>query len=61
MTDRYMIGWVRDERGRILSRPRKDISNAITSFVGGASTPPMTASRPPRPTLSIAGNNSLTL
>ena len=35
MIERYMIGWVRDERGHILTRPRKDISNAITSFSGG--------------------------
>lgn len=38
MLDRYYIGWVRDERGRILSRPRKDIANAVTSMVGGGHT-----------------------
>lgn len=38
MTDRYYIGWVRDEHGAVLSRPRKDIANAITSMVGGGHT-----------------------
>ena len=35
MTDRYLIGWVRDAKGRIVSRPRKEVCNAITSFTGG--------------------------
>lgn len=35
MTDQYLIGWVRDQKGRILHRPRKTVCNAITSFTGG--------------------------
>lgn len=35
MTERYYIGWVRDSKGRILSRPRKQIANAVTSYCGG--------------------------
>lgn len=27
------LGWVRDAKGKVLSRPVKQISNAITSFV----------------------------
>lgn len=42
MTDRYLIGWVRDAKGRIVSRPRKEVCNAITSFTGGANMKPMT-------------------
>ena len=29
------LGWVRDEKGRVLSRPVKQIANAVTSFCGG--------------------------
>lgn len=29
-----MIGWSRDEKGRVTDRHIKDISNAITSFAG---------------------------
>lgn len=34
-----MIGWVRDARGRVIDRPLKDISNAITATAGGNTTP----------------------
>ena len=40
MTDKYYIGWVRDGKGRIKGRPRKQIANAVTSKVGhGISDP----------------------
>lgn len=43
MIDQYYIGWVRDEHGTVIHRPRNTISNTITSFTGGgASSPPMT-------------------
>lgn len=36
----YYIGWVRDSKGRIKGRPRKQIANAVTSKVGhGISDP----------------------
>lgn len=35
MLDKYYIGWVRDEKGNVIDRPRKSISNAITSMSGG--------------------------
>lgn len=28
-------GWVRDSKGKVISRPVKTISNTITQFVGG--------------------------
>ena len=34
MTDKYYIGWVRDDKGRIKERPRKQIAHAVTSMVG---------------------------
>lgn len=42
MTDQYYIGWVRsgpENNGLVVSRPRKSISNAITSMTGGAYRP----------------------
>ena len=33
MTDKYYIGWLRDGKGRIEERPRKQIANAVTSKV----------------------------
>lgn len=35
MTERYYIGWVRDEKGKVISRPKRTICNAITSLTGG--------------------------
>lgn len=35
MLKRDYIGWVRDERGKVLDRPIKQISNAITTMSGG--------------------------
>lgn len=35
MIRRDYIGWVRDERGKIVGRPVRHIANAVTSFVGG--------------------------
>ncbi len=32
MTDKYYIGWVRDSKGRIEERPRKQIANALTTM-----------------------------
>lgn len=32
------IGWVRDEKGKVLSRPVKKITNAITTMCGGGHT-----------------------
>lgn len=40
MNDRYYIGWVRDEHGGVLARPRKEIANAITTMAGGGHTGP---------------------
>lgn len=40
MTDKYYIGWVRDEKGSVLSRPRKDIANATTTMAGAGHTDP---------------------
>ena len=34
MNNKYYIGWVRDSKGRIKGRPRKQIANAVTSKVG---------------------------
>jgi len=31
----FIIGWVRDARGKVLDRPVKAICNAITSMSGG--------------------------
>lgn len=31
MIDKYYIGWLRDEKGRIKERPRKQIANTLTS------------------------------
>lgn len=33
MTDKYYIGWLRDSKGRIKERPRKQIAHAVTSKV----------------------------
>lgn len=35
MIDKYYIGWVRDGKGRIKERPRKQIANALTTMIGG--------------------------
>ena len=43
MLDKYYIGWVRsgpENHGLVVSRPRKEISNAITSMTGGGHTDP---------------------
>ena len=32
MIDKYYIGWLRDDKGRIKERPRKQIANALTSM-----------------------------
>ena len=29
----HYLGWVRDDRGRVLSRPVKHIANAVTTMV----------------------------
>lgn len=34
MSNKYYIGWVRDGKGRIKGRPRKQLANAVTSKVG---------------------------
>ena len=40
MNNKQYIGWVRDSKGRIKGRPRKQIANAVTSKVGhGISDP----------------------
>ena len=40
MNKKYYIGWVRDGKGRIKGRPRKQIAHAVTSKVGhGISDP----------------------
>ena len=31
MIDKYYISWLRDGKGRIKERPRKQIANALTS------------------------------
>lgn len=36
MYKRFYIGWSRDSSGRITSRPRKHIANAITQATCGA-------------------------
>ena len=36
MTDRAVLGWVRDRKGNIISRPiHTDCCNAVTTFCGG--------------------------
>ena len=43
MLDKYYIGWVRsgpENNGLVVSRPRKEISNAITSMTGGGAYRP---------------------
>ena len=30
----HYLGWVRDEKGKVLSRPVKHIANAVTTMVG---------------------------
>lgn len=35
MKNESYIGWVRDEKGKVLSRPVKHIANAVTTMVGG--------------------------
>ena len=32
MIDKYYIGWLRDAKGRLKERPRKQIANALTSM-----------------------------
>lgn len=64
MLDKYYIGWVRfgpENHGLVVSRPRKEISNAITSMTGGGIPTRETDLATPHHTSSIAGNNSLTL
>ena len=48
MIDRYYIGWVRDEKGSVLFRPRKDIANAITTMAGGGIPVPTASATPHR-------------
>ena len=36
MTKRIYIGWSRDNKGKIVKRPVKQIANAITQATGGA-------------------------
>lgn len=36
MEQRYYIGWSRDNNGKIVKRPVKQIANAITQATGGA-------------------------
>lgn len=31
----HYLGWVRDEKGKVLSRPVKHIANAVTTMVWG--------------------------
>lgn len=39
MIKRAYIGWSRDRKGKVVSRPEKtDVSNAITQSTGGAHT-----------------------
>ena len=40
MNNKYYIGWVRDSKGRIKGRPRKQIANAVTSKVGHSISDP---------------------
>lgn len=35
MINRNYIGWVRDEKGHVIDRPIRLISNAITTMSGG--------------------------
>ena len=35
MFAKHYIGWVRDEKGKVLSRPIKHFANAVTTMVGG--------------------------
>ena len=39
MIYKYYIGWVRDSKGRIEERPRKQIANALTTMTGGIADP----------------------
>ena len=40
MNSKYYIGWMRDSKGRIKGRPRKQLVNAVTSKAGhGISDP----------------------
>jgi len=32
------IGWVRDDKGTVISRPVKHLANAVTTMVGGGHT-----------------------
>ena len=36
MFAKHYLGWVRDEKGKVLSRPIKHLANAVTTMVGGA-------------------------
>ena len=38
MFAKHYIGWVRDEKGKVLSRPIKHLANAVTTMVGGGHT-----------------------
>lgn len=40
MIDKYYIGWVRDSKGRIEERPRKQIANALTTSPPGCFADP---------------------
>ena len=40
MIDKYYIGLVRDSKGRIEERPRKQIANALTTMTGGGIADP---------------------
>ena len=35
MFAKHYLGWVRDEKGKVLSRPIKHLANAVTTMVGG--------------------------
>lgn len=36
MTKRTYIGWSRNREGKVVRRPEKEVSNAITQATGGA-------------------------
>lgn len=60
MLDKYYIGWVRsgpEGNGLVVSRPRKTISNAITSMTGGGIPTQETVSATPLRMWCIAGSS----
>lgn len=38
MISKHYIGWVRDSKGQVISRPVKHIANAVTTMCGGGHT-----------------------